>query len=270
MSNNIHQNSSRSAALTTYERRLSLVEFLRGQPGLRVADLSQAMGVSQGTVRNDLNALEATGQVTRVHGGAILNEARQAPPPVFNVRQEFNSSAKASIGRAAARLIENGDSIYLDSSSTSYFLAQSLHDHNQLRVVTNGIDVARLLGQNHSHLVIVIGGVLSADGSSLTGLLSEQIITDLHIQKAFVSCSGFSLERGLTEVFLEEAQLKRKTIESAGQVYALVDSSKIGKDDLTVFARPKQVSRLLTDDQLSPEWAGRLTEAGIQFTICRD
>ncbi len=101
--------------------------------------------------------------------------------------------------------------------------ALALEARRSLRVVTNGLEVARLLANNPTNTVILIGGILSQDGSSVTGLLSEQAIRDLHVQKAFVSCSGFSVERGMTEVHLEEAQLKRKALESAQQVFALVE-----------------------------------------------
>jgi DeoR family fructose operon transcriptional repressor len=156
----------------------------------------------------------------------------------------------------------------LDASSTAYYLALNLKDRNRLRVVTNGIEIARLMAQNPSNSVILIGGVVSLDGSSVTGLLSEQIIAELHIQKAFVSCSGFSVERGMTEVHLEEAQLKRKAIESAQQVIALVDSSKMGQEDLTPFARPIQITHLFTDVDISDEWKQRLQRANIPFTLC--
>jgi DeoR family fructose operon transcriptional repressor len=136
--------------------------------------------------------------------------------------------------------------------------------------VTNGLDAARLLAKNPSNSVILIGGVLNQDGSSVTGLFSEQIIRELHTQKAFVSCSGFSLERGLTEVHLEEAQLKRKAIESAAHVFALIDSSKFGKEDLTSFAGARQISRLFTDTGLAPEWSARLKQAGIEHTLCEN
>jgi len=254
--------------LTTYERRQTLLEILRKQPGLRVPEIARTIGVSDGTVRNDLNALEDDGYLTRVHGGAVLHNTMQPQNAAFGVRHQEHSKEKSCIGNGAAKLVLDGDSILLDASSTAYYLALNLQDRNRLRVVTNGIEVARLLAQNSSNTVILIGGVVSQDGSSLTGLLSEQIIADLHIQKAFVSCSGFSVERGMTEVHLEEAQLKRKAIESAQQVIALVDSSKMGHEDLTPFARPMQITHMFTDSDITDEWKARLQWANIPFSVC--
>jgi DeoR/GlpR family transcriptional regulator of sugar metabolism len=257
-------------ALKTYERRQSLLEILRSQPGLHVPELSVTLRVSQGTVRNDLDALEAEGRLIRVHGGAVLNEQIQFQSRNISTHFQQNVAAKKAIGRRAAELVHDGDSILLDASSTIYYFAQALQDRRRLRVVTNGIDVARWLAQDPTNSVILLGGVLIPEGSSVTGLLSEQIIEELHIQKAFVSCSGLSIARGLTEVHLDEAQLKRKAIESARQVIALVDSTKIGNEDLTSFARLEQIDQLFTDAGLSQEWIDRFRSAGVQLTLCED
>lgn len=256
--------------MNTYERRLSLLELLRRQAGLRVPEIAQTLGVSEGTVRNDLNALEAEGRLTRFHGGAVLREQASFHSASFSDRYQEHAAEKKLIARYAAELVDAGDAIMLDASSTAYYFAFAIKEIPRLRVVTNGLDVARLLAQNPTNNVILIGGVVRQDGSSVTGLFSEQIIQELRIQKAIVSCSGFSLERGLTEVHLEEAQLKRKAIEIASQVFALVDSSKFGKEDLTPFARLERITRLFTDAKLSPEWAARLREAGIDLTICEE
>ncbi len=254
--------------MTTYERRQSILELLRRQPGLRVPEIAATLEVSEGTIRNDLNALEADGRLERVHGGAVLLEQKSISNTSFAERHREHAAEKAAIARVAAKEVQDGDSILLDASSTVYYFALELAARQRLRVVTNGLDVARLLAQNPSNTVIVLGGILNPDGSSLTGLFSEQAIRELHVQKAFVSASGFSVERGLTEVHLEEAQLKRKAIESAQQVFALLDSSKLGQEDLTIFVRPAQITRLFTDAGISPEWQERLHQAGIPFTIC--
>jgi DeoR family transcriptional regulator, fructose operon transcriptional repressor len=254
--------------LTGYERRQSLVELLQKQPGMSVSELALALEVSEGTIRNDLNALEKENRVKRVHGGAVLIEESQFQNNSFLRRFKQYSAAKRAIARRAAELINDGDSILLDASTTVYYLSLALSHHHKLRVMTNGFEVARQLAQNLTNTVILIGGLVNNDSSSVTGVLSEKIIAEMHIDKAFFSCSGFSLERGMTEVHLEEAHLKRKAIESTRQVIALIDSSKMGKEDLTPFLGPAQISHLFTDYRLTPDWIEKLTMAGIQFTIC--
>lgn len=266
---NIVKLQQKKEKLTTYERRQSVMELLRKQPGLRVPELATALVVSEGTVRNDLNALESEGRVTRVHGGAIVKDQSGFQNLSFNVRHQEHATEKLLISRYASELVNDGDSILLDASSTIYYLALAIQERNRLRVVTNGLDVARLLAKNPSNTVIVIGGILNQEGSSVTGLFSESAIQELHIQKAFVSSSGFSLERGMTEVHIEEAQLKRKVIESSQEVIALIDSSKIGKEDLTPFARVEQINHLITDSGISPMWAQLVERAGIKLTICQ-
>ena len=256
--------------MTTYERRQSLLDILRKQPGLRVPELAMVLEVSEGTVRNDLNALEQQGALMRVHGGAVLTQQDQFQNNSFVRRYQQNAAAKLAIAREAAVLVNDGDSILMDASSTAYYFAKALSERRRLRVMTNGFEVARELAQNSSNTVILIGGVVNNESSSVTGLLSEKIIEELKIQKAFLSCSGFSLERGMTEVHLAEAQLKRKVIESSQQLFALVDSSKFGKEDLTSFARAEKVNCLFTDKYLSSDWMERLKQAGIQYTICEE
>lgn len=254
--------------MTSYERRQTLVDLLRRQPGLRVPEIAASLGVSVGTVRNDLNALEAEGRLTRFHGGAVLVDQQGFLNTSFADRHREHMAEKEIIGRCAAHLVQDGDSILLDASSTIYYFAMALESRHYLRVVTNGLDVARLLAKNTTNTVILIGGILNPDGSSLTGLFSEQAIRDLHVQRAFVSASGFSVTRGLTEVHLEEAQLKKKAIESARELYALVDSTKLGHEDLTPFARPDQICCLYTDAGISSKWQTLVEQAGIMLKIC--
>jgi DeoR/GlpR family transcriptional regulator of sugar metabolism len=256
--------------LTTYERRQSLLDILRKRPGLRVRELAKSLDVSEGTVRNDLNALEDQGRLKRVHGGAVLNDQDQFQNNSFVRRYKQNAAAKLAIAREAAVLVNDGDSILLDASSTAYYLAQALSGRQKLRVMTNGFEVARELAQNSSNTVVLIGGVVNNDSSSVTGLLSEQIIAEMHIEKAFFSCSGFSFERGMTEVHFAEAQLKRKAIESSQQIIAIIDSTKFGKEDLTPFARADQITHLISDSELSPEWIEKLKQAEINFTLCEE
>lgn len=256
--------------MTTYERRQSLLDVLRKQPGLRVPELAQVLGVSQGTIRNDLNALEEEGRLKRVHGGAVLTEQNQFQNHSFVRRYKQNIAAKTAIAREAAILVKDGDSIFLDASSTDYYLARELAGRHDLRVVTNGFEVARELAENPSNSVILIGGVVNNNSASVTGLLSERIIEEMSIEKTFLSCSGFSLERGMTEILLAEAQIKRKVIESSQALYALVDSSKFGREDLTSFASPQKIHRLFTDDGLSQAWIDRIKDVDLEVMTCKE
>ena len=256
--------------MITYQRRQTLLERLHKQPGLRIPELALALNVSDGTVRNDLHALEQRGLLMRVHGGAVLIPQDPFRNISFFRRCQQYAAAKRAIAREAAALVDDGDSILLDASSTCCYFAKSLSEHRRLRVMTNGFEVARELARNSTNTVILIGGMVNDEASSVTGLFSEHIIEDLRIQKAFLSCSAFNLEHGMMEVQLAEGELKRKIIEISCQLFALVDASKFGKEDLTSFARPEQINHLFTDRYLSSNWEDQLKQAGIGFTICQE
>lgn len=254
--------------MTTFQRRQQLLDLIRSEPGLRVPEIAARLSVSEGTVRNDLNALVLTGQILRVRGGAIMVDNHTPGSPAFATRAHANAEVKDTIARNAALRVQDGDSILLDASTTVYAMARHLQERRGLRVVTNGIEVARLLATNPANTVILLGGVLRPDGASITGSLSERLLRDLHIGCAYVSCSGFDFSAGLTEVDIHEAQLKEIAIRSSSQVIALVDSSKFGKTDLTAFARLDQITHLYTNDGLNQSWMDQLDASGILFTIC--
>jgi ribose transport system substrate-binding protein len=256
--------------LTTFERRQRLLELVQKQPGIRVPEIARMLSVSQGTVRNDLRALAEAKQLVRVRGGAVAELPRAQHSPAFSARARVQAEAKRRMARWAADLVEDGDTILFDASTTVHYLAHFLQDCRNLTVITNGVEVARSLAQNPSNTVILLGGVLRADGTSVTGPISEQVLEDLHIKTAFLSSTGIALDSGLYEVDIDEARLKRKMIAAAKSVVALIDSSKFGKVDLTPFARLDQISHIFIDDGLSQAWIDQLRQTSVPFTICAE
>jgi ribose transport system substrate-binding protein len=254
--------------MTVFERRQRALDLLRRQPGIRVPELAKLLRVSEGTIRNDLRALEKAGELTRVRGGAVVRDSRDFVSPAFGARAEVNATTKRRIGRWAADMVEDGDSVLLDSSSTVFHIAPFLLNRSNLTVITNGIEVAYALAENPTHTIILIGGVLRPDRALTVGYLGEKILENLHIKTAFVSCSGFSVERGLTQVDIEEAQLKSRMIESAERVVALIDSTKFGKVDLTPFATVEQISHILTDSELAPRYINAIRQTCANLTVC--
>jgi DeoR family fructose operon transcriptional repressor len=232
-----------------------------------VPDLARLLEVSEGTIRNDLRALAASGQLTRVWGGGIPAEERGVSP-AYTARAQMNQPAKQAIARMAAGLVADGDSVLLDASTTVFHMAYYLQERRHLTVITNGIDIGRELAHELSNTVILLGGILRPDGSAITHPTHDPLLKDLHIKTAFISSSGFSIEAGLTEVDLHEAQFKGTMIASAGRLVALIDSSKFGKVDLTSCARIEQISHIFTDNDLSMAWREQLTQAGVALTLC--
>ncbi len=254
--------------MTTFERRQRLVRFLRERPGIKVTELAECLNVSQGTIRNDLRALEQTGQIERVRGGAVTRDSHQCANPSFAARVRVHAEAKARIAGRAAEMVEEGDSIILDASTTVFAMVPYLERLRNLTIVTNGIETALALSKNRSHTVILVGGVLRPDGTSVVGHLGAKILDDLHIKTAFVSCSGVTPKAGLTEIDIQEVLVKRRMIGCAERVVALIDSHKFGRVDLTSFAGLEQISHILSDGDLDPTFIDQLRPTGAKLTLC--
>jgi ribose transport system substrate-binding protein len=241
---------------------------LREQSNATVTELAKLLDVSEGTIRNDLTALDEAQQIMRVRGGAVVRENPAVQTLALAAKARVNAPAKQRIARWAADMVEDGDAILLDASTTVFHMAAFLQDRRNLTIITNGIEVARVLAANRANMTILIGGVLRADGASVTGHLGEKMLRDLHIKTAFVSCSGFTVDVGLTELDLQEAQLKSHMIRSASRVVALIDSSKFGQAALVPFAAVEQISQILTDSQIDPGTLERLRQTNITLTVC--
>jgi ribose transport system substrate-binding protein len=265
--------------MTTFERRQLILRLLHERPGITVPTLARELQVSEGTIRNDFDALEREEKVRRVRGGAILIGAppgRVAPEPngMALVRagppakMEVSAQAKKRIARWASNLVERGETILLDASTTVLHMAPFLQEHQQLTIVTNGIEIARQLAANPSNTVILLGGILNSDGLAVTSTLGAGMLDELHIRTAFVSGVGFDPEAGLTEMSLQEAPLKRLMLQAAGRVVALVDSSKLGKVGLTSIASVEQITHVLIDSDVDAETVEELRRYPFDLTIC--
>jgi DeoR/GlpR family transcriptional regulator of sugar metabolism len=198
----------------------------------------------------------------------VLAESRPLGNTAFIARTQVNAQAKDRIARLAADLIEDGDTILLDASTTAFAMAPHLKKYRNLTVVTNGIPVGMALSQNPTFTVILIGGVIRPAVDALSGHLAEKMLDGLHVKTAFISCSGLSLEAGLTEVDIHEVEVKREMIRCAEQVIALVDSSKFGREDLSAFARLDQISQLITDSQAPPSFIESLRQSCTALVVC--
>lgn len=252
--------------MTAHERRQALLRLLREQPGIKVTNLAGLLEVSVGTIRNDLNSLEANRIVQRVWGGAVVLESPEVAG--LSVAEIPRAEEKNRIAHWAAEMVEDGDAILLDASTTVRCMVPHLEARRGLTIVTNGLETARLLASNTAHTVILIGGVVSTDGAATTSKMSNDFLEHLHIRTAFVSGVGFSLETGLTERSLEEAQLKQTMLASTQRTVVLLDSTKIGKVGFAPFAAVDQITSLLTDGGVSVEFIEQVREAGINLLAC--
>ena len=254
--------------ITTFERRQRILSMLADRASVKVSMLAELFGVSETTIRNDLSALEEENKLLRVHGGAVAPEHGETATTNDVSSQLVNAEAKKRIARWAADMVQDGDSILLDASTTVMCMAPYLHKYHNLTIVTNGLEISRILSENPSNTVVLLGGILSPSGRSTTSLIGAQMLESLHFKSAFISCVGMSIDAGLTERNIEEARLKQEMLAAAHQVIALVDSSKFEKANLAPFAGLSDINYLITDGDADPEIVHRLQGRGISVTVC--
>lgn len=254
-------------------RRQTILNLLRENGALDVDAVAARLGVSPNTIRNDFNALAAAGRLQRVRGGAAaISTSPNGNPDYlsdsFELRLQQRAHQKAMIGRWAAELVDDGDSLLFDASTSGYVLAGFLKDRKNLTVVTNGVETARRLARNPTNNVLLLGGLLRPDGVPVTGILTDQTLRDLRIKIAFVSAGSVTPEGALTEGDIREAQMKTQMLEIAGQVVALIDSSKFGRLGLASFGHLDQVRQVYTDGNISADALAQIRGACAQVTVC--
>lgn len=251
---------------TTFERRQKLLRILEEQPGTKVKNLADFLEVSEGTIRNDLDALEKETKVRRVRGGAVLVDAAAADRTDF-WQSDPETEGKQRIGRRAAEMMVDGDAIFMDDSTTVRAMIPFMRDYKRLTIITNGLETARLLAGT-TNTVILIGGVVSTTGRSTSTLMGVSMLNGLHIQTAFVSGNGFAPEVGLTERQIEEAALKKEVLARSGRVVALMTTSRLNQISTTPFAPTARLSDLVTDADVPKSLQKALWQTGVNLIIC--
>lgn len=226
-------------------RRDQLLALLQRHGQLTVRSASEQLGVSAVTIRSDLALLERDGRLRRVWGGATTVRPLW-PEGSFAARLRQRQAEKERIARAAAALIEDGDTIMLDASTTAYAIARQIAAGRSLTVITNGMHTALALGASPAITTIVVGGVVRGETGSLAGTLAEEMLERLHATKGFFSARGLTAAKGLTESSLAEGMLKAAMIRQVDAVIATLDSGKLGASALTSFCPAASIQRLIT------------------------
>lgn len=255
------------ARMFATERRNKILDYLNKQQRATVKELSEILNVTEATLRTDLNTLEQERLVQRTHGGAILQDYARSEYS-FSVREKKNREEKMAIGNKAAELVEDGQSILLDASSTALEMARSLKKRQiRITVITNGIYTAMELRENPEITVILIGGVLRVGSIALEGTLGSNILNQINVDTMFTSASGFTYEDGLTDFNVYEVELKKAMVASSSRVVALLDHSKLGKSSLASFASTRQIETLITDNKTLGGTIDRLKQMKINVII---
>lgn len=252
--------------VSTVSRRALILEKLDKNGQVDVPSLSQELKVSEVTIRNDLIRLEQKNMLIRARGGAIK---------VDRVGIDFNLSdknkqhleEKKRIGKAAAALVEDGDTIILDSGTTTMEIARNLINVSNLTVITNALNIANQMADHQKANVIIPGGFLRKNSLSLVGGAAEENFKNYFCDKLFLAVDGFNTTHGMSTPNVEEAHLNRVMIEIAKQVVVVADSSKFHKRSFAFIAPVTEVDVVVTDAGIPVEDRKKLENAGVKVII---
>jgi DeoR/GlpR family transcriptional regulator of sugar metabolism len=208
-----------------HERGQKILEMLKRSHSVRVTELSGIFNVSEATVRRDLDRLQEQGKVKRVHGGVILAEQAAPEPPVL-LRASEQAEEKERIGQAAARMVYEGDTIFIGSGTTTEAMARNLRGANNITVITNSLRVINILAQQEQISVIATGGLMRVSELSFISHLAGQALQELRPNKVFMGIRAISLAGGLTNDYIPEVSTDRIIIRSAPEVILLADHTK--------------------------------------------
>lgn len=238
--------SKTTQPLFAEERQNQILQLLKGNSKLLVPDLCEIFSVSPSTIRNDLRDLAERGKLKRTHGGAIPLE-QATDEPTYKDKEFMCSEEKQKITKYAATLVNDGDTLIIDSGSTTFELVKLITNKKRLTIVLNDLKLAAYLEQNSSANIILLGGALRHSYHCTVGPLALASLSGLNADKAFLGCNAFSPSRTFTTPDINQAEIKRAFIRSASQVFMLCDSTKFKKVTFAEFASLDDIDCLITD-----------------------
>ena len=234
---------------STVDRREKIIQKIQSEGSVKVDELSKEFDVSSVTIRNDLDFFEEKGLVHRTHGGALLRNNIYNDPSLEE-KQKLNVEEKRRIGEYAANLVKDGDTIILDSGTTTREIALRLKERSDLTVMTNAINIALELAGVTEMRVMLTGGVLRDKSYSLVGPEAESILQNYYFDKLFLGVDGLDIEHGLTTSNPLEAQLNRIMVQRANQVIAVTDSTKFGRHSFSYICDLSPIDIIITDNKI--------------------
>ena len=252
--------------MLAHQRRQKIFDLLKEDGSAKVIRLAKIFKVTEVTIRQDLEKLEQEGLIVKEHGGAYLKNMKDNVRS-FVLLNTDNMDKKTAIGRKAASLIENGDTIILDSGSTTTEIAKQILGKKGLTVITNALNIALLLGADPGIEVMVTGGEFKPPTLSLTGQKAADFLENIHVDKLFLATAGISLRSGLTYPSISDITVKKTMIEAADVTYLVADSTKIGKNSLASLGALSLIDYLITDPGIDPKHLDLFRENDVEVIL---
>ncbi|WP_255660086.1 DeoR/GlpR family DNA-binding transcription regulator [Nocardia spumae] len=235
-------------------RRREIMHRLVTDGYVEAKALADELGVDASTIRRDLDALERAGQAQRTHGGARPTPGATAKLP-YTMKEGERRTEKAAIAAAAARRVHDGDTVILDSGSTTYEVARALRQHANLTVITNDLRIATFIAETPGVRLLVTGGELLGSVYTLVGERAIAFLSDYTADWAFLGADAVDIDAGITNMNTLEVPLKRAMIAAAAHAVVVADSSKFGRRALAKVAGLDEITRVMTDSELPPDIA---------------
>mgnify|MGYP001198468856 CR=1 FL=1 len=250
------------------ERQDLILQRVREQQSVRIADLVEEFGVTRETIRRDLYELEKRGLIRKVHGGAVINKTeifKNEPP--YAQRSTINLEEKEKIAARAAEFVEDGDTLYLDIGTTTLIFARKLKSKKNLTIITNSLPIAIEFGNLPNHKVILGGGEMRAGEMSLSGPSAVQSLKHYYVDKAFIGVGGVSLDNGFTDYHVHEAEIRKLMLSHAKEKYALFDHTKMHITAFYKCADIQDIDVVITDSAASPHLLEVMRNHGVEVVI---
>ena len=246
------------------ERRNQILDLLRRDNRVLVGPLAAQFNVSEETIRRDLANLEQLGLAIKCYGGATLADNRDAPP--FRIRKKLNVEEKKTVAALIAQMVDDGDFLMLDDSSTCSFVIRALHGKKGLTIVTNSIEIIlELSGLHEDWNVISTGGHLDQDVFAFFGRKAEETIRSFHVDKAILSCTGLDRSGQFTEAGIENANIKQAMMDSSREVILAMDSHKFDRTAFISVGQLRQVSAVVTNADPGEAWRDYLAGQNVRL-----
>jgi DeoR family transcriptional regulator, aga operon transcriptional repressor len=248
------------------ERRQHILAVVQSEGRALVGDLSKKLGISQITIRKDLDYLQSRGLIERTHGGALPAQVGALADPNLQQKEKQHHQEKLRIATAAVKLVQEGQCIMLDSGTTTTALARVLKKFNSLTIITNAVNIAaELAGTNFE--VIMTGGTLRKNSFSLVGPLAEDVLREMHADILFLGVDGFDVNVGPTTPNVLESRVNRIMVESATHTVVLCDSTKFKHKSLARIVPTAAIHQVITDKNLPSETADILRGMNVEVTL---
>lgn len=248
------------------ERRRAIVTIIEEEGRVLVGELARRFKTSHVTIRNDLKILHSEGLIKRAHGGGLPAHCETLIDPSLKEKETLHQEEKRRIGEAAAALVEKGQSLLLDSGTTTTAVARALKHNRNLTIITNAVNIATELASTPTELILT-GGMLREKSFSLVGPLAEETLRQLHADLLFIGVDGFDASYGLTTPDLLEAKVNRVMVEIARRVVMVCDSSKFGRRTLSFIVPPSAIDGVITDSSIGKSHVRELERRGIEVTV---